>query len=75
MASTFRIVYHRGNRSVLSVFEVCEGMEYELVDFDLASEQTFHSEEEAEDQARLFARQYGLQLHGIPQYLDSEPEL
>ncbi len=41
MASTWIIIYPRGNRSILSIAEICFGMEYEKDDYAIASRREF----------------------------------
>lgn len=47
MSSRYYLIYPRGDRTKLCTLEVPEGMEYELMDFAIASRNSFDDEEEA----------------------------
>lgn len=66
--STWIIIYPCGNRNRLSTAEICEGLEYEKSDYDIASRREFGSAEEADEYCRELAAAHGLQTD--IQYLD-----
>lgn len=67
--SKYHIVYSRG-RSQLAVVEICEGMEYELSDYSVASSQSFDSRDEANEYANDLAKRNGLAFNMPNSYLD-----
>jgi len=73
MASTWIIVYSRGNRNVLAIAEICFGMEYEKDDYAIASRKEFYDDEQgAIDYCKQLARERGLSfdIDGHHDYLD-----
>ena len=54
--SKYHIVYPSGDKSKLAVVEICEGLEYELSDYSLASRQSFVAENEAKAYAKFLAK-------------------
>ena len=69
--SKYHIVYPCGDRSALSVVEICNGMEHELTDYDVASRESFSRESDAEEYATELARKNKKEFRGNqPEYLD-----
>jgi len=62
--SNWHIVYPCGDRTKLCVVEICEGLEYELADYAVASRKSFPSEDEAVKYARALAETHGLVFEG-----------
>lgn len=58
MASKWHIVYPCGDRTKLSVVEICEGLEYELIDYAVASRQEFPNPYLAAKYAKELAREH-----------------
>ena len=72
--STYHIVYPRGDRSKLSVVEICAGLEYELDDYAVASRETFYDRPSAYEYAISLAKvnrlTYVRDDEDPPDYLD-----
>lgn len=70
--SQWIIIYPCGNRSKIGIAEICEGMEYEIEDYALASRRRFYDEREAKEYAVQLARENGLStdMSGVHDYLD-----
>jgi len=67
------IVYPVGNRSKLSVAELCDSTEHEMSDYDLASTIKYRNMEECSNRAKHLAKEHGLVYVGDkdrPQYLE-----
>jgi hypothetical protein len=63
MASTYIIVYPRGDRTKLSLAEICFGMEYEKSDYSIASRKEFYEDlPGAVEYIRELARKHDLSL-------------
>ena len=69
--STWIIVYPSGNRRRLATVEICQGMEYEKSDYDVASRREFYGDpKSAFEYAQELAAENGLILDGDTVYLD-----
>jgi len=70
--SQWIIIYPRGDRSRISTAQICEGMEYEIKEYALASRQRFYSEQEANEYAIQLASEFGRtpEIDGHHDYLD-----
>lgn len=67
------IVYPRGNRSQLSIAELCDSTEHEMDDYDLASRNKYRDKEECVNRAKHLANENGLVYVGDknqPHYLE-----
>lgn len=60
-ASTYIIVYPRGDRGKLCVVEICWGLEHEINDYAIASRRRFFGDR---DGARAYARELA-DKHGL----------
>lgn len=71
MSSKYHIVYS-GQTDNLVVVEICEGLEYELSDYRVASRNSFDTEKEADDYAVDLALKYRLKFRSSSRtsYLD-----
>ena len=56
--SQYHIVYPSGDQTKLSVVEICEGLEYELSDYSVASRERFDSEHNANVHAKYLAKEH-----------------
>lgn len=56
------ICYPKGDRSTLSVANMCDGTSYEENDYDLASRKRFRDEQMAQDYCRDLAIRKGLKF-------------
>lgn len=69
--STWIIVYPNGNRKRLAIIEICDGLEYEINDYAVASRQRFLGDPDgAFEYAQSLARENGLTLDDDDRYLD-----
>ncbi len=69
--STWIIVYPNGNRQRLAIIEICDGLEYEIGDYAVASRQRFPADPDgAFAYAQVLARENGLTLDDDDRYLD-----
>lgn len=71
--SKYHIVFPRGDRSKLTIVEICSGMSYEINDYDVASRNYFYEYDEAAEYGKKLARQNGLSFissDGEGDYLD-----
>lgn len=66
------IIYPRGDRKIISVIEICSGLEYEINSYALASRRNFYDRQEAIDYAVQLAIDNGLttDINGMHNYLD-----
>ena len=69
--TTWHIIYHGGDRSVISVLELDECMKYELSDYALASRREFTALQDAEEYAIDLGITHSVKfLSDKPDYLD-----
>lgn len=69
--SKWIIVYSQGNRSLITPVEICQGLEYEISDYAVASRKVFYSEEEANDYCRRLAKKNDIKAEcTLPDFLD-----
>ncbi len=70
--SQWIVIYPRGDRTRISTAEICDGMEYEIKDYALASRQRFYTKQDADEYAVELAREHGraTELEGYNDYLD-----
>ena len=62
--SKWIIIYPRGDRTRISTAEICEGLEYEINDYALASRQEFYEASDAYAYARKLAKDNGKAYEG-----------
>lgn len=63
MSSKYHIVFPCGDKTKLSVVEICEGLEYELQDYMVASRESFYTKEDASDYAVDLAKKHNLSFN------------
>lgn len=54
------VIYPDGNRKELCLAEICIALDYEVSDYDLASEQRFWDKKEAIDYGKTLAERHNL---------------
>lgn len=76
-ASTWIIIYPRGDRSQIGIAEIVPALDYERADYAIAAQQDFYDDQPgAEAYARALAKRYSLTLHpDIPLLLDKDDPL